>query len=509
MASISGAKFRVLWVSMQHLEPVCLVGPDDHAGEREYRPDLATAPLIMEVKRLLAVERRVERLVCRYLADMADRIQRGQDNALMAYADELHAARCFFGLGVRDTRERVRVGRALRQLPQVEAAFVGRELSYSRVREVTRVAEPHTEAHWLGLARTLDMRALERSVAAARASGSGAPDSGSEGRQGTCGRPGLDTPIRTEWLSQDALRVSLELSAEAWALLERALEGVRRAAAGTLSDAEALAAVARDALSSQTRDPDASDPRRSVVIYECRSCASSALDTGVGLLELPPAAAAAIACGGTEIDLATEGRAVRRGGPLPSAIRRAVMLRDHCRCRVPGCNRRRYVDVHHIIPQASGGVHSRKICLVLCTTHHRLLHEGKLQVTGDADGELSFLDARGEPFAVPSGEAAGGGAHAAARDATLTTSPQELRPDASSHADPSDTPDDVAWGATQCGTSEEPATRLLQAIGRRGGWSMDALIEKTGLSASAAAVALMSLELAGRLRYHDFVFDPV
>ena len=495
---------------MEHLASVPLESDDD-AGEREYRSDLATVSLIMEVKRLLTIGRRVERLVCRYLADMADRIQQGQDNALVAYADELHAARCFFGLGVRDTRERVRVGRALRQLPDVEAAFVERELSYSRVREVTRVAEPHTEAHWLELARTLDMRALERSVAAARASSSGTVGSECEGRPDGGERPSLYEPIRTEWLSQHALRVSFELSAEAWGLLERALEGARRSAAGTLSDAEALAAIASDALSAQTRDPDASDPRRSVVIYECKSCASSALDTGVGLLELPPGAAAAIACGVTEVDLASEGRAVRRGGPLPSAIRRAVMLRDHCRCRVPGCNRRRYVDVHHIIPQASGGEHSRRNGLVLCTTHHRLLHEGKLQVSGDAEGELFFLDARGQPL-VDVSAAASDRARAAGPDATLTASPQNPRHDATSRADTPDTtntPNDVACFTTQGGTSEDPATRLLQAIGRRGGWSIDALIEKTGLSASAATVALMSLELGGRLRYHDFVFDPV
>ena len=501
---------------MQYLEPASL-GFDGDACEREYRSDLATVPLIAEVRRLLAMGRRVERLVCRYLADMADRIQQGQDNALMAYADELHAARCFFGLGVRDTRKRVRVGRALRQLPQVEAAFVDRELSYSRVREVTRVAEPHTEAHWLGLALTLDMRALERTVAAARASSSGTGGSGSEGRPDGGERPNLHGPIRTEWLNQHALRVSFELSAESWAMLERALEGARCAAASTLSDAEALAAIARDALSAQTRDPDASDPRRSVVIYECKSCASSALDTGVGLLELPPGPVAAIGCGVTETDLASEGSAVRRGGPLPSAIRRTVMLRDHCRCRVPGCNRRRYVDVHHIVAQANGGMHSRRNCLVLCTTHHRLLHEGKLQVSGDAEGELSFLDARGQPLVYVSA-AAGDRARATEPGATLTASPQNPRPDATSHAhtadtkdtaDTADTPNDIAWGTTQGGIFDEPAKRLLEAIGRRGGWSIDALIERTGLSASAVTVALMSLELGGRLRYHDFVFDPV
>lgn len=37
-------------------------------------------------------------------------------------------------------------------------------------------------------------------------------------------------------------------------------------------------------------------------------------------------------------------------------------------------------------------VHSRSNCLVLCTTHPRLLHEGKLTISGNAETELSFCD---------------------------------------------------------------------------------------------------------------------
>ena len=44
-----------------------------------YRSDLTTIELISEVRELLAKQRSAERLVCRYLADLADRIQTGQD----------------------------------------------------------------------------------------------------------------------------------------------------------------------------------------------------------------------------------------------------------------------------------------------------------------------------------------------------------------------------------------------------------------------------------------------
>jgi hypothetical protein len=137
------------------------------ATESRYRSQLDTRDLVAELRRLLTSQRRAERLICRYLADLADRVRDRQDPELAAYVDEFHAARCFFQLGVRETRERVRVGRALRQLPEIEQAFIDGVLSYSRVRELTRVATAEGEGEWLLLARQLDMRALERRVAGA------------------------------------------------------------------------------------------------------------------------------------------------------------------------------------------------------------------------------------------------------------------------------------------------------------------------------------------------------
>ncbi|MBX3127633.1 MAG: hypothetical protein KF718_12995 [Polyangiaceae bacterium] len=140
-----------------------------HQGHyhRNYEPALPTRELIERVRALLADQRRAERLLCRYLAELAERVRGRNDPELGAYADELHAARGCFGLGVRQTRERLRIGFALRTLPAIERAFVDGDLSYSRVREVTRVATTETELAWLELAQRLDMRALERRVAGA------------------------------------------------------------------------------------------------------------------------------------------------------------------------------------------------------------------------------------------------------------------------------------------------------------------------------------------------------
>jgi hypothetical protein len=66
------------------------------------------------------------------------------------------------------------------------------------------------------------------------------------------------------------------------------------------------------------------------------------------------------------------------------------MLRDRKRCTVPGCRATRHIDVHHIEPQHLGGGHEKENLTLLCSGHHRALHEGLLIITGRAP-DLSFV----------------------------------------------------------------------------------------------------------------------
>jgi hypothetical protein len=210
------------------------------------------------------------------------------------------------------------------------------------------------------------------------------------------------------------VRVTFELSAEAWALVERALQGARQLGSARLSDGEALEAVARDALAVQTEDGDASDPRRAVV----------------------------------------------------------------------------------------------------------LLHEGKLSVTGDAEGELRFLDASGRPIRAPRplGRTSGGdtGSLEALQDDVLATTQGGSRQKseegrgARNASDVADATDRVLDGhAAPVIGPPTPAPCLLRVMGRRGGWSIDALVESSALLVQQVSFALILLELQGKVRYRNDVFEPV
>ena len=115
----------------------------------------------------------------------------------------------------------------------------------------------------------------------------------------------MDEPARTEWTGPQTVRVTFELSSEAWTLLERAMREARRAGAAGFSDGEALEAVARAALSVQTRRADASDAGCRAVAYEWPTSGDSEPEAGAGVAELGRSTAVVRRCGASETRGAT------------------------------------------------------------------------------------------------------------------------------------------------------------------------------------------------------------
>src|SRR2546427_4256102 len=72
------------------------------------------------------------------------------------------------GLGLVAAREHVRVARALESLPAIAAAFAAGELSYSKVRALTRMATPETDVELAALAHHATAAHLDRLARAYR-----------------------------------------------------------------------------------------------------------------------------------------------------------------------------------------------------------------------------------------------------------------------------------------------------------------------------------------------------
>lgn len=68
------------------------------------------------------------------------------------------------GVSLHAAREQVRVARCLRRLPLIAATFARGELSYSKVRAITRVANLESQSAWIDLARAATATILDTAV---------------------------------------------------------------------------------------------------------------------------------------------------------------------------------------------------------------------------------------------------------------------------------------------------------------------------------------------------------
>lgn len=97
-------------------------------------------------------------------------------------------------------------------------------------------------------------------------------------------------------------------------------------------------------------------------------------------------------------ELLDVGRATR---VVPAAIRRALVIRDRG-CRFPGCDRPpEWTDAHHLRHWADGGPTCLANLILLCRFHHRLLHEGGWQLTGDLCREVVAVRPDGTEIRPP------------------------------------------------------------------------------------------------------------
>lgn len=120
------------------------------------------------------------------------------------------------------------------------------------------------------------------------------------------------------------------------------------------------------------------------------------LQDGAGaVVELPREALAQIECHAERQDV--NGNITRW---IPEKNRRAVLARDHNRCRNPSCHSPHALEVHHIQPFSEGGTHDVDNLVTLCWFHHRAHHFGQLRIFVE-NGTVKF--ARIEPVGAVQG----------------------------------------------------------------------------------------------------------
>jgi len=318
-------------------------------------------------------------------------------------------------------REKVRVARALARLPETSAAMARGELSFSQARALTRVADAENETELLVHASEMSGAELEKLVR-------------------SWSRPEERDGARSEARRHAARCFSVfpdedgsylirgRLDPDVATLLMRAIEAASDTLyRGSVPDAtpeqrraDALGLLAERALAAGLTDASRGTPaERYMVILHAEEGASALGSAAAGAGQAAASAGASSLEDGPRVSaetsrrLACDATIVKAGAPagvaepgdsprvasgaraVPPRMRRALELRDRG-CRFPGCGSR-FTDAHHIRHWADGGVTRPENLILLCRTHHRLLHEGGFRLESNPKNPARpiFVNPRG------------------------------------------------------------------------------------------------------------------
>jgi len=341
------------------------------------------------------------------------------------------------GIGKVAAREKVRVAKALGELPQISASFEKGEISYSKVRAMTRIATPENETVLMTIALHGTAAHMERIVRQYR-------------RVERIEDARLAEEVhRSRYLhyrydDDGSFVLEARLPPEVGALFRKTIEAAEEVLGSilhndvsaetsdggrpaTVAEREETSAGARraDALALLTErfmaseaDNTGSSDRFLVTVHidqaslsECDPADTE--DTTLPLkpqrseLEHGPTLAAEtarrLACDGPLLGL-VEGddheplNVGRKTRAIPPALKRALASRDGG-CRFPSCTRTRFTEGHHIHHWADGGETKLSNLITLCRFHHRLLHEGGFGLRTTDDGLNVFTRPDGSRIA--------------------------------------------------------------------------------------------------------------
>ena len=301
------------------------------------------------------------------------------------------------GIGMNAAREKVRVAHALAQLPKISTGFSRGELSYSKVRAMTRIANTDNEDYLLSIARHGTAHHVEKLVAKFRTA-SRLQDTKLADDQ-YCNRE------VTHYYDHDGcLVIKARLPAEQGALIVKALEmaidaeasqgdGADEATSNDLEPigprrADALAQIAETYMNNSEASGSTAD-RYQVVVHV--NAGNSDIEDGP---HVTAETSRRISCDSTVVAIREDDNGEplsigRRSRAIPPPMRRALRIRDGG-CRFPGCTHTRFVDGHHIKHWADGGETRLSNLILLCRHHHHLVHEGGYDCCKSVKGEVYF-----------------------------------------------------------------------------------------------------------------------
>jgi len=327
------------------------------------------------------------------------------------------------GLNLGAAREKIRVAHALEGLPKIAASMARGELSYSKVRALTRIACGTTEDSLLMIALHGTAHHVEKLVRHYRQV-EHAEELARETRQEERCRLSC-------WYDTDgSLIIQGRIPTLKGAVFEKALEAAMEAVPATepispsayplhwddteapkvalrpygARRADALALIAESFLQHGPTTQTTAD-RYQVVVHIDAATLTDHKDGRCEIEHGPSIAvetARQITCDSSLVPLVENDNGEplnvgRKTRSIPPALRRALNARD-TGCRFPGCTFDRYIDAHHVEHWADGGETKLSNLVTLCRAHHRMVHKGEIVIKAREDGGWQFLSQDGRPY---------------------------------------------------------------------------------------------------------------
>jgi len=303
-------------------------------------------------------------------------------------------------LSTTTAREKVRVAHALKHLPLISDAFSTGELSYTKVKALTRVATRDNEQPLLEFALRHTAVTVAERCRELRC--------GSETSIGSAERAWANRSLRVRRdRERSMMTITVELPLDAGELLEKALDKARDDEVLEIPDLVDTSWSVRQAdafinmmMAYLSGDGGQANDNYLVTIHVDQS----ALAGGEGRSAVPIETVKRHSCDGHAVVITetSEGEPLsigRKSRIIPKGIERAVRARDRNTCSFPGCRNRRFLHCHHIDHWANGGETAVDKLMLLCTKHHALVHEGGFRIQKDFLDNWTFF--RPDGIAVP------------------------------------------------------------------------------------------------------------
>lgn len=284
--------------------------------------------------------------VCRFADVFHGRLYR-----VLGYSTIHHYAREALHFPPARISQFLRLAEDMRRLPMVAKALEQNDITWTKAREIGKVATPDTQDVWVERAKKVPRTQLEKDIRRARAK---------RPRQQIPMLPAPDPPP-----GDPPVRVTLELTPAQAAKVQKLQEALRPGRNRSQLYVEALEALVQ--AESKPAPRNGSRPAAQIVAYRCESCSGVDVPAAGSLRRLDPVDAEVLACDGDQVD-----RKGRKRSSVPPRLRRQVLARDRHRC--VRCGRSGPLHLHHRKPIASGGRHSLENLVTVCAPCHRHHH---------------------------------------------------------------------------------------------------------------------------------------